>query len=50
MGDTVHHGEELLEVNFSISVLVDLGNGLVELILRVHVAELLTAEQLQKLA
>ena len=50
LGDTAHHLEELLEVNLTIAVLVDLGDGLVELLLRVDVAELLTREQLQKLA
>ena len=50
LGDTAHHLEELLEVDLTVAVLIDLGDGLVKLLLRVDVAELLTREQLQKLA
>ena len=50
LSDTAHHLEELLEVNLSIAVLVDLGNGLVELLLRVDITELFAGEQLEKLA
>lgn len=49
LGDTAHHLEELLEIDLTITVLVDLGDGLVELLLRVDVAEFFTREQLQKL-
>ena len=49
LGDTAHHLEELLEIDLTVAVLVDLGDGLVELLLRVDVAELFTREQLQKL-
>jgi len=27
LGDTAHHLEELIEVNFSVAVIVDLSNG-----------------------
>lgn len=49
LGDTAHHLEELVEVNLSITVLVDLSDGLVELGLRVDVTELLASEKREKL-
>lgn len=45
MSDTAHHMEELGEVDFSVTVLVDLGDGLVELLLRVNITELLSGEK-----
>ena len=50
LGDTAHHLEELLEVDLTVAVLIDLGDGLVKLLLRVNIAELLTRKKLQKLA
>ena len=50
LSDTAHHLKELLEVNLSVTILIDLSDGLVELRLRVDVAELLTGQQLEKLA
>ena len=50
LSDTTHHLKELLEVNLSVSILIDLSDGLIELRLRVDIAELLASQQLQKLA
>lgn len=50
LSDTAHHLEELLEVNLSVTVLINLSNGLVELLLRVDITELFAGEQLEKLA
>ena len=47
--DAAHHLEELLEIDFSVSVFVDLGDSLIELGLRVYIAELFASEQLQEL-
>lgn len=49
LGDTAHHLHELLEIDLSVAVLVNLSNGLVQLLLRVNVAELFAGEQRQQL-
>ena len=41
--------EEFVEIDLSVTVLVDFGNSLVELLLRVDIAELLTRQQVQEL-
>lgn len=43
-----HHREELLEVNLSIAILINLSNRLIKLLLSVHVSELVTCQKLQK--
>jgi len=44
-----HHGHELVEINLSISILVDFGDSLVKLLLGVHVSEVFTGEELEQL-
>ena len=48
--DASHHGEELIKVNLSIAVFIDLRNRLIKLLLSVHVSELIAGQELQKLA
>ena len=48
-GRIAHHSHELVEVDLSVAVDVDLGDGGVELLLGVHAAELLARQQLEKL-
>ena len=50
LSDASHHREELLEVNLAIAVHVHLRDGLIKLILCVHVSELITGKELQKFA
>ena len=50
LSDTAHHLKELLEVDLTVTVLINLCDSLVKLGLRVDVAELLAREQLQELA
>ena len=48
MRDASHHREELLEVNLSIAIHINLSDGLIQLFLRVHVFELVTSQELQE--
>ena len=49
IGSVPHHLHKLVEVNLAVAVLVDLGDGRVELRLGVHAAEFFAGEQLEKL-
>ena len=40
--NTAHHFDKFVHINLSVSVFIDLGDGLVDLLLRVDVAELFT--------
>lgn len=50
LSDTAHHLEELLEVDLSVTILVNFGDRLIKLVLRVDIAELFAGEQLEELA
>ena len=49
-GCVSHHCHELVEINLAVAVDIDLCNGLVELLLGVHAAELLAREKFEQLA
>ena len=49
IGDATHHLKELLEINLTVAILIDLGDRRVELLGRVHVSELFAGEQLEQL-
>jgi len=49
IGDATHHLKELLEINFTVAIIIDLGDRRVELLGRVHVFELFAGEQLEQL-
>ena len=48
LSDTAHHLKELLEVDLTVAVLIDLGDRLVKLGLRVDISELLASQQLEQ--
>ena len=48
LSDTAHHLKELLEVDLTVAVLIDLGDRLVKLSLRVDISELLASQQLEQ--
>ena len=48
-GCSTHHLEELIEVDFSVTVLIDLVDGGLKLFLRVHRGELVAGKKLEEL-
>ena len=47
--NTAHHFNKFVYINLSVSVFIDLGDGLVELLLRVDITELISGKQIKKL-
>jgi len=49
-GCSTHHLEELIEVDFTVTVFIDLVDGGLELLLGVHFSELVASEKLEELS
>ena len=47
--DASHHREELIEVNLTIAIFINLSDRLIKLLLSVHVSEFVTCQELEKL-
>ena len=48
-GCSTHHLEELVEVNFSVTVFIDFTDGGLELLLGVHFSEFVAGKELEEL-